>query len=506
MYFCSMERRFKFIYGLTICTIATFSIMQGYWLYSRYRLSLEEYKSELYSTIIACAEEDIAIRKTLPYSPRFYGNRLRKTSEIRGDDVVETWRYEIFALDTLHYSLPIPKGADAHTYLLEYIASLLDDHPAELPEGLEYFVFTCNSKNNEDMGTSQLVEALNRFTVDHQHPFQKERLDSILRSRSIAVQSVTTTKADTMIWQPSMQIHGSILQPAMQVSYPYDIFKGQQVVVTTAISISPVIRRMAHTLLIIVLLSFFLIFCLVYQILTIRKQRHIEAIRKEFLHTMIHELKRPISTLKMCVSFMRNDRMMQDTESKQKILSSSHNELDNLTSYFSKLRDITFSDSAEIPLVKSRFSLRSLIEECIGKQNIPSSKEVRMEIVAEDDLEIRADRMHLANIVCNLLENAVKYSIEAVTIRIDYMMRDDGMVQIAVADNGIGIAKADQRYVFDKFYRSESAKDKAIPGIGLGLSYVKLLVEAHSGSISLDSTEGEGTTFTIVIPQKDGED
>ncbi len=506
MYFCSMESRFKFIYGLTICAIVAYSIVQGYWLYSRYRLSLEEYKSELYSMIIACAEEDIAIRKTLPYSPRFYGNRLRKTSEIKGDDVVETWRYEIFALDTLHYSLPFPKGADAHTYLLEYIASLLDDHPAELPEGLEYFVFTCDSKDNKDMGTSQLVEALNRFTVDHQHPFQKERLDSILQSRDIAAQSVTTTKADTMIWQPSMQTKGSIWQPVMQVSYPYDIFEGQEVVVTTFISISPVIRKMAYTLLITILLSFFLIFCLVYQILTIRKQRHIEAIRQEFLHTMIHELKRPILTLKMCVSFMRNDRMMQDTESKQKILSSSHNELDNLTSYFSKLRDITFCDSAKIPLVKSRFSMRSLIEECIGKQNIPNGKEVKMNIVAQDELEIRADRMHLANIVCNLLENAIKYSAEAVTIRIDYRMREDGMVQITVADNGIGIEKADQRYVFDKFYRSESSKDKAIPGIGLGLSYVKLLVEAHGGSIGLDSTEGEGTTFTILIPQRDGED
>ena len=503
MYFCSMERRFKFIYGLTICAIVAYSIVQGYWLYSRYRLSLEEYKSELYSTIIACAEEDIAIRKTLPYSPRFYGNRLRKTSEIKGNDVVETWRYEIFALDTLNY---ISKGTNAHAYLLDYIASLHDSVPTELPKGLEYFVFTCDSKGHEDMGTSQLVEALNRFTVDHQHPFQKERLDSILQSRDIAAQSVTTTKADTMIWQPSMQTKGSIWQPVMQVSYPYDIFEGQEVVVTTAICISPVIRKMAYTLLITILLSFFLIFCLVYQILTIRKQRHIEAIRQEFLHTMIHELKRPISTLKMCVSFMGNERMMQDMESKQKILSSSYNELDNLTSYFSKLRDITFCDSTEIPLVKSRFSLRSLIEECIGKQNIPSGKEVRIEIVAEDDLEIRADRMHLANIVCNLLENAIKYSREAVTIRIDYRMREDGMVQITVADNGIGIAKADQRYVFDKFYRSESAKDKAIPGIGLGLSYVKLLVEAHGGSISLDSTEGEGTTFTIVIPQRDGED
>ena len=503
MYFCSMESRFKFIYGLTICAIVAYSIVQGYWLYSRYQLSLEEYKSELYCTIIACAEEEMAIRNTLPHPPRFYGNRLRKTSEIKGDNVVETWRYEVFALDTLQY---VPKGTDAHTYLLDYIASLHDSIPAELPKGLEYFVFTCDSKGHEDMGTSQLVEALNRFTVDHQHPFQKELLDSILRSRDIAAQSVTTTKADTMIWQPSMQTKGSILQPVMQVSYPYDIFEGQEVVVITAICISPVIRKMAYTLLITILLSFFLIFCLVYQILTIRKQRHIEAIRQEFLHTMIHELKRPISTLKMCVSFMGNERMMQDAESKQRILSSSHHELDNLTSYFSKLRDITLSDATEIPLVKSDFSLRELMEECIGKQNIPSDKEVRMEIVAKDDLEILADRMHLANIVCNLLENAIKYSREAVTIRMDYRMREDGMVQICVADNGIGIAKADQRYVFDKFYRSESAKDKAIPGIGLGLSYVKLLVEAHGGSISLDSTEGEGTTFTILIPQTDGKD
>ena len=504
MYFCSMERRIKFIYGLTICAIVAYCFVQGYWLYSRYQLSLEEYKSELYSTIIACAEEEMAIRKTLPHPPRFYGNRFKKTYDIKGDSAVETWRYEVFALDTLHLSTP--KGVDAHTYLLDYIASLHDSLPTEQPKGLEYFVFTCNSKKNEDMGTSQLVEALNRFTVDHQHPFQKERLDSILRSKGIMAQSITTTNTDTMVWHPSMQPHTSIWRPVMTVSFPYDIFEGQQVVVKTAIGMSPIIRRMTYTLLITILLSFFLVFCLIYQILTIRKQRHIEAIRQEFLHTMIHELKRPISTLKMCVSFMGNERMMQDVESKQKILSSSYNELDNLTSYFSKLRDITFSDSTEIPLVKSRFALRGLMEECISKQNIPSDKEVRMEIVAEDDLEIRADRMHLANIVCNLLENAIKYSREAVTIRIDYRMREDGMVQITVADNGIGIAKADQWYVFDKFYRSETAKNKAIPGIGLGLSYVKLLVEAHGGTITFESTEGEGTTFTILIPQTDGKD
>ena len=509
-----MERRIKFIYGLTICAIVAYSIVQGYWLYSRYQLSFEEYKSELYSRIIVCAEEDIAIRKTLPHPPRFYGNRFRKTYDIREDDAVETWRYEIFALDTLHSN---SKGkatgrrtkfgnTDADAYLLDYISSLHDSLPTELPEGMEYFVFDCNSKNNEDMGTGQLVDALNRFTVDHQHPFQKERLDSILQSRGITAQSITTIKADTMIWQSSMQINGPIWQPVMQVSYPYDIFEGQEVVVETPISISPVIKRMGYTLLITILLSFFLIFCLVYQILTIRKQRHVEAIRQEFMQTMIHELKRPISTLKMCVSFMGNEQMMQDEDSKQRILASSHNELDNLTSYFSKLRDITLSDSTEIPLVKSRFSLGSLIEECIGKQNIPSSRKVKMDIVAVNDVEAWADRMHIGNVICNLLENAIKYSVKAVAIMIDYRMREDGMLQISVADNGAGIAKADQRYVFDKFYRSETAKDMAIPGVGLGLSYVKLLVEAHGGTISFESTEGKGTTFIILIPQRDGED
>ena len=156
--------------------------------------------------------------------------------------------------------------------------------------------------------------------------------------------------------------------------------------------------------------------------------------------------------------------------------------------------------------MKSDFSLRELIEECQDKQNIPAGKDVKMEIVGDSNLKIRADRMHLANIVCNLLENAVKYSVEAVTIRIDYRMCEDGMLQITVADNGFGIVKADQRYVFDKFYRSETVKDKSIPGIGLGLSYVKLLVEAHGGTITFESTEGQGTTFTIIIPQTDGKD
>ena len=498
-----MERRIKFIHCLTICVIIAYCIVQGYWLYNRYLLSLEEYESEVYTTVSACVDEDIAERKALPLPKRVYGNHLRRIDNQK-ENKGSTWAYDVYVLDTLKHSVSIPKDMDASTYLLDYITNHQRNKSPESDDGIEIFEFTCY--NMDDSITTHFVDALDRFIADHKHPFQTDRIDSMLRSKGITAQSITTMETDTMVWKSSMHPHTSVWRPVMTVSFPYNIFERQQVVVKVAIETSSVIRRMANTLLIALLLSFVLIFCLAYQILTIRKQRHIEAIRQEFLHTMIHELKRPISTLKMCVSFMGNERMIQDRESKQKILSCSHNELDNLTSYFSKLRDITFGDSTKIPLCKSRFQLRGLIEECFSKQNVPSDKEVRMEIIAEDDLEIWADRMHLSNIVCNLLENAIKYSEKTVTVRIDYMMREDGQLQITVADDGIGIAKADLRYVFDKFYRGDTAKDKAIPGIGLGLSYVKLLVEAHGGRISLDSVEGEGSTFTILIPQTDGKD
>ena len=97
---------------------------------------------------------------------------------------------------------------------------------------------------------------------------------------------------------------------------------------------------MMNLLFLSIVLSVFLISCLVAQIATIQKQRKVEELRQDFIHTMIHELKRPISTLKMCISFMRNDKLMEDKESKEAVLTNSHHKLNNLSSYFSKLRDL----------------------------------------------------------------------------------------------------------------------------------------------------------------------
>jgi two-component system phosphate regulon sensor histidine kinase PhoR len=305
-----------------------------------------------------------------------------------------------------------------------------------------------------------------------------------------------------MVWNPQRMSSISIWNPTIEITYPYNILQNEQVSVRYKLGISPILGRMLEFLIGSIILSFFLVFCLIYQTKTIFKQRRIEELRKDFIKTMIHELKRPVATLKMCISFMKKDKMMMDKVMKDDIIRSSQNELDNLSSYFFKLRDLTYGDMEEIPLNLSTFHVKKLVGECIDKQNLPVDRQIHIETNFDnDDTEITADKMHIANILCNLLENAIKYSEGETDIFVD-CCSIGGKYRIEVSDNGFGIPSDECTYVFDKYFRGASVENKNIPGIGLGLSYVKLLVTAHRGTVLLESKLGEGSKFIIEIPKE----
>ena len=475
-----MERRIKFIHALTIGVIVIFVLSQGYWLLSRYRLALQEREDALFASIVAAADEDVELRSRHPQkqvpqvmTQRYY-TYTQTTMKSRTDSAA-----------TLNLTIAFSEPEE------DIIGSFgQSEHKMELG--------TLSVDHHID---GNLIDrAMKLFQVNMQNPFTTEGLDSLLRKREIVALNIDVDSlADSLLWQPVLQRHTSLLHPRITVTLPFDILQHRVVRVETAIALSPLLHGMAYTLAGSVLLSLLLVFCLTYQILTIRKQRRVEELRREFVDTMIHELKRPISTLKMCVSFMSDERMMADEEGRQTILESSHHELDNLTAYFTRLREITIGDAAQIPLTLSRFGLRTLLQECIAGQNVPAGKRVRMVIDEATDVEIKADRMHLGNVVSNLLENAIKYSGEEVEIHLNYLTRADGMFCLTISDNGYGIARTDLPHIFAPFFRSERTQTQ--PGIGLGLSYVKLVVEAHQGRIEAKSEEGKGTTFAIQIPQ-----
>ena len=229
--------------------------------------------------------------------------------------------------------------------------------------------------------------------------------------------------------------------------------------------------------------------------------KSIDEMRKSFVNTMIHELKRPVQTLKMCIAFLNNKSMRTDERAMDEVVKDSMFELDNLSAYLAKVRDMTRADYEHTPLHIRTFDLRETVDKLIRLVNVPTNKKVTIHPHYEmKSTLVTADPVHIANIVSNLIENAIKYSGKEVRIDLSCIQKEHTLT-IQITDNGIGIPPAEQSKVFDKFYRGSHIPDRNIPGIGLGLSYVKLLTEAHHGYVSLTSQPGKGTTFSIVLPQ-----
>lgn len=485
-----MEKRIKILHWLTIIAIISFCWMQCYWLYNRYEYTLETHEEVLYKSVLDVMQEEHNIRKTMKRPDISILTSTKISASSLSDSAgIQSTVFDIYVVDINKIDLSEVSNAD--------IKEIIRLYETSKPDGITHYNFKITDKPTDP----NEYDALERFTVDVRNPFRLSSLDSLLSKQGLKVANTSIVKADSMVWLPSRTEHSSIIEPQITITYPYDIFEGELVSVTLAVGISPVIAKMTDLLILSIVLSVLLITCLVAQIATIRKQRKLEELRQDFIHTMIHELKRPISTLKLCVSFMRNEKLMQDKESKEAIIADSSNELDNLSSYFSKLRDLTFNDATEIPLTLSAFNLHDTIEECISKLSIPTGKKAEINILSKEDIVLTADKMHIGNIISNLLENSIKYSGESVKIDIDYRENSNDSVCITVKDNGFGIAKTDANYIYDKFFRSRSASDNDIPGMGLGLAYVKQLVQAHRGNIVMESEEGVGTIFTINLPQ-----
>ncbi len=485
-----MEKRIKILHWLTIVAIIAFCLMQCYWLYNRYEYTLETHEEALYNSVLDVMQEEHNIRKAMKRPDISILTSTKISASSLSDSAgIQSTVFDIYVVDL--------KKIDVSNVINADIKEIIRLYKTSKPDGITHYNFAITDKPTDP----NEYDALERFTIDVRNPFQLSSLDSLLSKRGLDVVNISIEKADSMIWLPYRTERTSFLSPQITITYPYDIFEGELVSITLSVGISPVIAKMTDLLVLSLVLSVLLITCLVAQIATIRKQRKLEELRQDFIHTMIHELKRPISTLKMCVSFMRNEKLMQDKESKDAIITDSSNELDNLSSYFSKLRDLTFNDATEIPLTFSAFNLYDTIKECVGKLSIPTGKKAEINILSNADIILTADKMHIGNIISNLLENSIKYSGENVKIEIDYRENSNDSVCITINDNGVGIAKADVNYIYDKFFRSRTASDKDIPGMGLGLAYVKQLVQAHKGNIVMESEEGVGTLFTINLPQ-----
>jgi len=256
-----------------------------------------------------------------------------------------------------------------------------------------------------------------------------------------------------------------------------------------------VIPSLVLTLIIIV------IFIVTLQI--ILRQKKISQIKNDFINNMTHELKTPISTISLASQMLRDSSVSLSQSTVDHISGVIFDESKRLSNQVEKVLQMAVFNEGRLKLKFTQIDLNQLAETVASNFEIRVSNEsgeLKTDLQAENPV-IRGDEVHITNVIFNLLDNAVKYSKSKPEIELSTENKN-GWVIVQVKDNGIGIPKEHQTQIFERFYRVPTGNIHNVKGFGLGLSYVKRIVDVHNGKIKVDSTLGKGTRFRLYFPLK----
>ena len=253
-----------------------------------------------------------------------------------------------------------------------------------------------------------------------------------------------------------------------------------------------VLKQMTGILVASVLILIVLVAVFLYLIHVIRTQKSLDEMKSDFTNNMTHELKTPIS-----VAYAANDALLnfpdEDApEQRRKYLEISQSQLEHLSGLVEQILSMSMERRKGLVLHRDDINLAALVDDIVEKHRMKAEKDVTFTVDIPSDFTVNADRMHLSNILNNLIDNAVKYSGEKVAIHV----AADGN-RLTVSDNGIGMSSSDLKHIFEKFYRAHTGNLHDVKGYGLGLYYVHSIVEKHGWSISVESEPGKGTVFTL---------
>ncbi|MBI1184135.1 GHKL domain-containing protein [bacterium] len=239
-------------------------------------------------------------------------------------------------------------------------------------------------------------------------------------------------------------------------------------------------------------------------IFIILRQKRLSEVQKDFINNMTHEFKTPLSTIGISADVLLQQNAVAQPERLVKYAQIIKSEANRLNNQVLRVLQMAKHDKEHEKLKFREVDLVMLLN--LIKNNLHekvAAKGGSITIEAPFEFMVKADEVHLSNILNNLLENAIQYSRQKPEIKIE-LKEEKNCVSLAFIDNGIGIAKEHQKKVFDKFFRVPKGNVHDVKGFGLGLNYVRNMVQAHGWKITLESELNKGTTFTILIPKHHG--
>lgn len=231
------------------------------------------------------------------------------------------------------------------------------------------------------------------------------------------------------------------------------------------------------------------------------QQKKLSEIKNDFINNMTHELKTPLATISLAIDALKNEKVIRDPAKMDYFNGIIKEENKRMNKHVETILQAAVMDRQEIQLSKQPMQVNNLINEILSNYALQLQEKngtVELQLHAKRDL-IHADPVHFRNLISNLIDNAVKYSKDNLLLKISTSNTNRNLI-IRFEDNGIGMSKETVRRIFEKFYRAHTGNIHNVKGFGLGLSYVKTIIDAHHGKIKVDSTLGRGSVFTLEIP------
>ena len=252
-------------------------------------------------------------------------------------------------------------------------------------------------------------------------------------------------------------------------------------------------------------LFFTIVLCItfLYTLYTVLRQKKVTELKNDFINNMTHEFKTPISTISLASQMLTDSAVSKSPQMLQHITGIISDETKRLRFQVEKVLQISLFDDKKAVMKNSEIDLNDLLSGVVNIFALKVEKNggtITTHLEAED-ATIFADEMHITNVMFNIMDNAVKYKRDEEPLRLTIHTWNEGdKLHLSIQDNGIGIKKENLKRVFDRFYRVHTGNLHNVKGFGLGLAYVKKVIQDHHGSIRAESELGVGTKFIIVLP------
>ncbi len=349
---------------------------------------------------------------------------------------------------------------------------------------------------------------LQEFLHKHQLKVSLYNLDSIF-SQLILAKNI---KGDFIIQHIDLK-NDSIIETTNKIGgYPSGIIKSEIIPTrmdksegVQVLLVSPyrsIFLQMLAILFLSVVLILFVFYALFYQMTSLIKEKHLRQLHRDFTHALTHDMATPLQTIAQVNKLLANEKLYDNSEKRRKYIDIAEQQILNLQALTDRILSVARAEKSALETNLSEVNPKKIIMPLVDKFKIQAKKPLSFNLsFSPDEIKLHVDALLFSNAVSNLIDNSLKYSGEAVKIDIRSEERN-GDVFIYIKDNGYGISEKDQSKIFLSFERGKAVSRNEAKGFGIGLNYVKAVMDAHGGRVSLFSEEGKGSEFVLFFPAK----